>query len=144
MISYNQVAYKLNQFRRWVRYKLNPPRCCDCNTKLITGDAGYFEGRINNEELYVRLIPARCRNCAEDYVKQLRLAKVKCHSCGNIHTGTGYHNKNKNILILMWDEVWNGSEHCVDCITHVIKTGNIETSYRIRNDRTKKFESVYY
>ena len=137
------AQYKLERFRRWVRYKLNPPRCSDCNTKIIT-NYGYFADKINGRDFLVDLRPTRCKKCAEEYVNSLKLKKVKCASCGETKKGTGYHNKDGNVIIMMWDASWNGKNHCIDCITHTIRTGKIETSIRRWNKSKQRSESVYY
>jgi ribosomal protein L37E len=137
------IKNKVEQLRRWVRYKLNPPRCLTCNTKVITQN-GYFEGKINNQELLVRFHPMRCRKCAEEYINSLDLKKVKCSSCGETKKGTGYHNKDGNIMAMYWLPFWNGKDHCVDCVTHIIKTGKIETDVKRWNNFRQIIESVYY
>jgi hypothetical protein len=134
---------ELEQFRRWVRYKLNPPRCSTCNTKIIT-EHGYFDGKINGQDFCVNLRPARCKKCAEEYINSLDLKKVKCSSCGETKKGTGYHNKNGNVITMMWGGSWNGKNHCIDCITHTIKTGKIETDIKRWNKSKQRTESVYY
>jgi hypothetical protein len=134
---------ELEQFRRWVRYKLNPPRCSTCNTKIIT-EHGYFDGKINGQDFCVNLRPARCRKCAEEYINSLKLKRVKCSSCGKTKKGTGYHNNDGNIMTMYWHPSWNGRAHCVDCITHAIRTGEIVTNHLRYNRFTKKFGCVYY
>jgi DNA-directed RNA polymerase subunit RPC12/RpoP len=137
------IKNKVEQFRRWVRYKLNPPRCPTCNTKVIT-QHGYFEGKINNQDFLVNLHPMRCSKCAAEYINSLDLKRVKCSSCGKTKKGTGYHNKNGNIMTMYWHPSWNGKEHCIDCIIHTIKTGKIETNFKRWNKSTQRTESIYY
>jgi hypothetical protein len=141
--SWFPTQLDLEYFRRWVRYKLNPPRCSSCNTKIISRTA-HFTSKINGQDFCVNLRPARCRKCAEEYINSLKLKKVKCSSCGKTKKGTGYHNKNGNVITMMWGASWNGKNHCVDCITHAIRTGEIVTNHLRYNRFTKKFECVYY
>jgi ribosomal protein L37E len=136
--------YELDRFRRWVRYKLSPPRCPTCNTKIPKKLGSYFVGKINNQRFYVSLSPARCRKCTEEYINSLDLKTVKCASCGNTEKGTGYHSKNKNILTMMWGASWNGKEHCIDCINHAIRTGEVETGVKRWNESKQRTESVFY
>jgi len=137
------IKNKVEQLRRWVRYKLNPPRCPTCNTKVIT-QYGYFGGKINNQDFLVNLHPMRCSKCAEEYINSLDLKRVKCSSCGKTKKGTGYHNKNGNLMTMYWHPSWNGKEHCIDCIIHTIKTGKIETNFKRWNSSKQRTESIYY
>jgi hypothetical protein len=142
--SWFPTRLELEHFRRWVPYKLNPPRCPSCNTKIISNNEGYFAGKINDQDFYVNLRPTRCAKCAEEYINSLNLEKIKCASCGETKNGTGFHKNDGNIMSMYWHPFWNGSSHCVDCITYVIRTGKFETNYLKYNRFTKKFGCVYY
>jgi hypothetical protein len=122
--------HELHRLRRWVRFILNPPRCPTCNTKVPKNIEGYFTTKINNQDFYVSLFPRRCRKCSEGYINSLDIKPVECASCRKIEKGTGYHNKNKNVLTMMWAGYWNGKEHCIECINCAIRTGEVKTEVR--------------
>jgi hypothetical protein len=134
---------ELKLFFRWISYKLNPPRCSDCDTKIIS-QHGYFSSSINGKLFGVDITPKKCRDCAEKYVKSLNLRRIECSCCGQRKPGTGYQSHHNSTLTLYWDQVWNGKTHCIDCILYAIRTAKIETNLRYWNRFTEKIENLYF